>query len=177
LIYTVTEGCIRIDWTIVNDDLAKRLPFGLAIHPYFRVIGERSQVRLLVPANKYQEVIDLMPTGRLLDLCDAPADLNEPKALSEVDLDSVYWGLAQAKPQVIYYDAVGTQVTLRADDLFKLSVIWTPEGMPFFGVENQSCSTDAHNMYAQGNTDLANLAILEPGQAMRSWIELTVSEQ
>ncbi len=50
-------------------------------------------------------------------------------------------------------------------------------GRPFFCVENQSCSTDAHNLYAQGKQELAHLVILAPGQSLNAWVEFTVSEQ
>ena len=36
------------------------------------------------------------------------------------------------------------KLTLFADDFFTHSVVFTPTGRPFFCIENQSCSTDAH---------------------------------
>ena len=50
LTYTLKPGEIRMDWTVTNDDDARRLPFGLAIHPFFPIIGEREQVRIQVPS-------------------------------------------------------------------------------------------------------------------------------
>ncbi|NLG27838.1 MAG: hypothetical protein GX557_07990, partial [Chloroflexi bacterium] len=53
--YTVTPGAVRMDWLVRNDDATQRLPFGLAIHPYFPIIGPRESVRITVPARKWME--------------------------------------------------------------------------------------------------------------------------
>ena len=114
LTYTLAPGAIRLDFRVVNED-QQPLPFGLAIHPYFRIIGGRESVRLQVPAKKWMEAVDLLPTGRLIDLDRAPADLRQPTSLARLDLDDVFWGLDTGWPPVIYYDAaIGTKVTLRS---------------------------------------------------------------
>ncbi len=191
--YTLKRRGVRADFTVRNESDDRRLPFGLAIHPYFRIIGSRESVRILSPAQKWMEAVDLLPTGRLLDLDQGPADLRTPTSLQGLDLDDVFWGLEPDKPQVIYYDDIGKKVTLRASGLFTHSVIYTPPGAPFFCIENQSCSTDAHNLYAQGKQfdtlcdatvidtqsikQAAHLTILEPGESLNAWIEIEVSDQ
>ena len=176
LVYTLTAGAIRFDFCGSTTDPARRLPFGLAIHPYFPILGPRDTVRLQVPALKWMEAIDLWPTGRLVDLELGPADLREPTSLRDLDLDDVFWGLESGKAQVISYDRLGKKVTLRAADFFTHSVVYTPRGQPFFCVENQSCSTDAHNLHSQGLTDEAHLTVLEPGDALQTWIEIQISD-
>ena len=176
LTYTLTPGAIRLDFRVVNED-QQLLPFGLAIHPYFRIIGGRESVRLQVPAKKWMEAVDLLPTGRLVDLDQAPADLRQPASLAKLDLDDVFWGLEPGGPPVIYYDAIGTKVTLRSSELFTHSVVYTPPTRPFFCVESQSCSTDAHNLHARGLEQEAHLTILKPGEALAAWVEIAVSDQ
>jgi aldose 1-epimerase len=56
-------------------------------------------------------------------------------------------------------------------------VVYTPPERPFFCVENQSCSTDAHNLYSQGLQEAAHLTILDPGDSLAAWIEIAVSAQ
>lgn len=175
LSYTLSPSRVRLDFAVRNDD-TQLLPFGLAIHPYFSIIGPRGSVRLQIPAQKRMEAIELLPTGRLLDLGGA-FDLRRPTSLRELDLDDVYWGLQSPRPQVLYYDSLGTKVTLRASDLFSHSVVYTPQGKPYFCVENQSCSTDAHNLHARGLLREAHLTILDPGETASAWIELTVEKQ
>jgi aldose 1-epimerase len=177
LVYTLRPSQISMVFTVRNEDDSERLPFGLAIHPFFQIIGERSAVRLLVPVEKWMEADNLLPSGRLLDLEQGPADLRTPTPLSELNLDDVFYGLDRGKPQVIYYDALGKALTLTADDFYTHTVVFTPPPSPFFCVENQSCSTDAHNLHAAGFTEAAHLAILEPGESHTSSIEFTVSDQ
>ena len=177
LTYTLEPNTIRFDFRVHNEDEHQRLPFGLAIHPYFRIIGPRESVRLQVPAQKWMEAIDLLPTGRLVDLEDGPADLRAPTSLRFLDLDDVFWGLQPDRPQIIYYDQIGKKVTLTASELFTHSVVYTPKERPFFCVENQSCSTDAHNLHAQGLKEEAHLTILEPGESLTAWIEIAVGDQ
>ena len=176
LTYTLRAGGLRLDFGVHNTDAESRLGFGLAIHPYFRIIGPRESVRLQVPAKGWMEAVELLPTGRILDLADGPADLREPVSLAELDLDDVYWGIESRTPQVIYYDYLAKKVTLRAADLFTHSVVYTPQGRPFFCVENQTCSTDAHNLHARGLTKEAHLTILEPGAMTTAWVDISVSD-
>ena len=176
LTYTLKPGVIRFDFSIRNDDEKHLLPFGLAIHPWFRVIGERGGVRLQVPAQKWMEAVDLLPTGELIDLEYGPADLRQPTPLEGLHLDDVFWGLVPDKPQVIYYDSIRKRVTLRASDLFTHSVVYTQQ-TAHFCVENQTCSTDAHNLHARGLRKEAHLTILRPGESLTAWIEIAVSDQ
>jgi aldose 1-epimerase len=175
--YSVTPGVVRMDWLVRNEDATQRLPFGLAIHPYFPVIGPRESVRISVPARKWMEAVELMPTGRLLDLSRGPADLRRSTSLNRLDLDDVFWGLQPDRPAVIDYDSTGIRVTLAASELFTHAVVYTPQGKGFFCIENQSCSTDAHNLYAQGMERAAHLTILDPGQTLEAWIELRVGKR
>lgn len=177
LIYTVKPNRIRFDFTVRNEDDRLRLPFGLAIHPYFRVIGPRNSVRLQVPAYKWMEATNLLPTGRLLDLDASPADLTTPKPLSQLTLDDVYFGLNSSLVQTILYDTIGTRINLAGSDFFTHSVVYTPIDQPYFCLENQSCSTDAHNLFAKGFEEAAHLTILEPGEIHTSWIEFSVGDQ
>jgi aldose 1-epimerase len=175
LTFTFSPRAVRLDFCVQNQD-SQPLPFGLAIHPYFPVIGPRENVRLQVPAKRWMEAVNLLPTGRLVDLAEGPADLRQPQRLSALSLDDVFWGLAPDKPQVIYYDGIGKKVTLTASELFTHSVVYTPQGRPYFCIENQSCSTDAHNLHARGLVEEAHLTVLEPGQRLAAWVEIGVSE-
>ncbi len=177
LVYTLSPGSLRLDFLVRNEDTEQRLPFGLAIHPYFRVLGPRSSVRLRVPAQKWMEAVDLLPTGRLVNLSEGPADLREPTPLEVLDLDDVFWGLTPSQPQVIYYDEIGTQLTLVASEAFTHSVVYTPAGRPFFCVENQTCSTDAHNLHTRGLQKAAHLLILEPGETLAASVVFHVGGQ
>jgi aldose 1-epimerase len=174
--YTLQPKSVRLDFSVHNED-EQPLPFGLAIHPYFPIHGPRSSVRLQVPAKAWMEAVDLLPTGKLVDMDKGPADLRQPTSLEQLALDDVFWGLKPDAPQVIFYDSIGRKVTLSASALFTHSVVYTPQGRPYFCVENQSCSTDAHNLYARGLEKEAHLMILPPGETHKAWVEISVSDQ
>ncbi len=176
LTYRVTPRAVHMDFRVHNQDKQHRLPFGLAIHPFFAIHGPRESVTIQVPATHWMEAEDLMPTGRLVDIAQGPADLRQPTPLSELDLDDVFYGLARSRPQVIRYESLGKALTLTADDFFTHSVVYTPAGQPFFCLENQSCSTDAHNLYAQGLQEAAHLTILEPGETLAASITFALSD-
>lgn len=174
--YTLGVKSVRIDFLVKNDDSAQLFPFGLAIHPFFSIIGPRESVRLQVPAMKRMEALKLLPTGRLIEMGEGAPDLRQFVPLSELDLDDVYWGMKSDKPAVIYYDTIRKKVTLKASAFFTHCVVYTPPKAGYFCIENQSCSTDAHNLYAKGFDEAANLTILKPGESLSAWVEMTVSD-
>jgi len=176
LVYRIEPRKVHFDFTVTNTDPVYRLPFGLAIHPFFAIHGPRESVTIEVPASKWMEHEALMPTGRLIDVEKGPADLRTPTPLSVLDLDDVFFGLERSRPQVIRYHSLGKTLTLFADDFFTHSVVYTPGGRPFFCLENQSCSTDAHNLYAQGFQEAAHLTILEPGESLSASITFEVGD-
>ena len=47
-----------------------------------------------------------------------------------------------------------------------------PKDAAWFCVEDQTCSTDAHNLYARGLKQESHLQIVEPGKTQSGWIEL-----
>ncbi|MGI6374472.1 MAG: aldose 1-epimerase [Anaerolineae bacterium] len=176
LTYTLRPGELELRFGVRNDDAHHDLPFGLAIHPYFAIIGARRDVHLQVPARRWMEAEQLLPTGRLLPLDQAPADLTAPTSLDQLDVDDVFWGMRPDRPAEIHYRAIGKRLTLLADAPFTHAVVYTPRGRPFFCIENQSCSTDAHNLYARGLQEAAHLTILSPGEALTAAIRLRVTD-
>ena len=67
------------------------------------------------------------------------------------------------------------KVTLKASDEFTHLVVWTPD-RNCFGIENQTCSTDAHNLAANGKVNEAHLQVCEPGKKMSGWVEYQIGE-
>ncbi len=162
---------VRITFTVDNRD-GQKLPFGFALHPYFRILGEREGTFLRVPARSRMEATpDLLPTGKLLSLDGAPFDLRRPRSLSELDLDDVFWGVTPAEAPGYEARDAGIRVDLPASEHFTHMVVYTPKGKPFFCMENQTCSTDAHNLHAKGLSEEAHLLVVEPGKSMSGWVE------
>lgn len=166
LVYTLRNSSVDIDVRITNLDSKKRFPFGFGIHPYFNIFGTKDQVHLHVPAKKWMEAVSLLPTGKLVDPDEAPADLSKPTAIKGLTLDEVWFGMEAKKPQSITYDAIGRKLVMKASEIFTHSVTYTPPFEAFLCVENQTNSTDCHNLYARGFEKEAHLLILDPGESI-----------
>ena len=132
LVYTMTPGAIRFDFTVRNEDPEQLLPFGLAIHPYFPIIGPRESVRIQVPVKKWMEAENLLPTGRLIDLAQGPADLRRPTSLARLNVDDVFWGMTEENPAVIYYDSMKPEANPRGFFLFHTRSGLHPCGQALF---------------------------------------------
>lgn len=162
--FSLHPESLWITFGVHNADSA-RLPFGFAVHPYFRVLGAREQTFLQVPAQAHMEsTSDLLPTGVLQPLDGSPYDVRSPRSLAGLALDDVYWGMAPQGPAGFEARDAGVRVALKAGAEFTHLVVYTPAGKPYFCMENQTCSTDAHNLHAQGRSKEAHVLVAEPGQ-------------
>ncbi len=173
--FTLDAHGVKLAFTVDNQD-TKRLPFGFAFHPWFQILGSRAETYLRVPAQKHMEAEGLLPTGKLADLAGTPYDLREPVSLEVLKLDDVYWGLTPER--IPGYEArdKGIKVSLGGSPEFTHMVVYTPPGRPFFCMENQTCSTDAHNLYAKGLEKEAHLLIAEQGKKVSGWVYVRVEQ-
>ncbi len=166
LVYTLRNDSVEISVKITNLDSEKRFPFGFGVHPYFNIYGTKDQVRLHVPAKKWMEAVSQLPTGKLVNMEDAPADLSKPIPIKGLTLDEVWFGMEPKKPMAIIYEAIGRKLMLKASEIFTHSVTYTPPFEAFLCVENQTNATDCHNLYARGLEREAHLLILAPGESI-----------
>lgn len=167
----VAPGVVRWTYTVDNTEGQIPVPFGFGLHPWFRHIGPRSATFLSVPATHWMEAFALIPTGVLADLEGSPYDLRAPRMLDDFHIDDVYFGITPDKPSRIEYRAAGREVELAASDDFTHMVVFTPADRGAFCVENQTCSTNAHNLDNAGLKEPAHLLVVEPGQTHSGWVE------
>ncbi len=166
---TVRSGKVR--WTYEVENTGERpVPFGIGFHPYFVYQGQRAEAYLQVPATHLMESVQQLPTGQLLELAENPLDVRQPISLADFVVDDVYFGMTPDRPVNIDFRDARRRVTLAASDDFTHLVVYTPRE-PFLCVENQTCSTDAHNLAAQGNNNIAHLLICPPGKTLSGWVE------
>ena len=159
--FQLTSGGLEIEYEVVNRD-SLTLPFGFALHPYFTFLGDREQVYLCVPAESHMQAVDLMPTGELESLDASPYDLRTPTPVKDLVLDEVYYGMRPQAPAWLEYRKTGIKVTLEASSEFTHMVVYAQPQNDFVCVENQTCSTDAHNLYARGLTEVSHLLFAPP---------------
>jgi aldose 1-epimerase len=171
--YTLGRGGLRIAYVVENRD-AGRLPFGFALHPWFPVPGKREDVLLTIPAAVRMEAVDKLPTGKLLPV-DGNYDLRKPTPLTKLDLDDVYLGLAPTKAPAFEWRDRKIRVTLGGSKEFTHVVVFTPPDRPVFCVENQTSSTDAHNLWDKGLRRESHLQIVAPGKRATGWVDWKVA--
>jgi aldose 1-epimerase len=174
--FTLDAHGVKLAFTVDNQD-TKRLPFGFAFHPWFQILGSRAETYLRVPAQKHMEAEGLLPTGKLADLTGTPYDLRQPVSLEVLKLDDVYWGLTPERVPGYELRGRGLAVNLGASSEFTHMVVYTPPGKPFFCMESQTCSTDAHNLYAKGLEKEAHLLIADKGKKVSGWVYVGVERR
>ncbi len=180
LVYTLTKEAVTVSYT-VEDTGAQEMPFGFALHPYFSTLSGKDETLVSLPARAVMEADeDLLPTGRVLDVTGvmyAMFDLREPVPVGNLKLDHVYTQLQRNASALIDYRKQGLRLRISTSEDFTHMVIYTPppeEHAAYFCLENQTCSTDAVNLAAQGLGEIAHLLELHPGQSHSGFIQYAV---
>jgi aldose 1-epimerase len=160
----VTDHAVKFTYTVDNSQGKTDVPFGFALHPWFNYQGSRASTFLTVPATHLMEARELLPTGKLVDLKDSVYDLRQAKSLQGFVIDDVYYGMRPEKPALIEFRDARFNIRLKAGPSFTHMVVYTPENERWFCVENQTCSTDAHNLDQQGKKDVSHLLVVPAGK-------------
>jgi len=166
----VTRDAVRWTYEVDNTKGSGPVPFGFGLHPYFIYQGARDDTWVTLPATNRMEAVDFFPTGRLIPPDELDFPLGEPMSLEGRNFDDVFWGLKPDKPTVIEFRNKHREITMTASDSFSHLVLYSPDE-PFFSVEHQTSSTDAHNLHAAGKVEEASLQICPPGETCSGWVE------
>lgn len=161
--HRIRNGALEID-AIAENTGERTMPAGFGIHPYFRRPQRGS---LQVPAARRWELLDSLPTGRLLDL-DAAYDLREPRDIAGLVLDDIYTDAREdSAGRVLCFlndevNGTGTVIEFLRRQFPHIVVYTPPAPRPAICIEPNSCPTDAFNLQPQGID--ADLIELEPGR-------------
>ncbi len=154
----------------------EELPYGFGLHPYFQKLDGDAGTFVSLPAAAVMEATpDLLPTGRLAEVAGTPLDLRRPVPVGTLDLDHVFTRLEPGRHARVEYRPSGLAVDLEATDDFSHLVLYTPRGERFFCLENQTCSTDAHNLFARGFAGVSGLKTVAPGAVGRGAVRYAVT--
>ncbi|MFO1041995.1 MAG: aldose 1-epimerase [Planctomycetaceae bacterium] len=174
--YEIIHNRLRANFRIGNPS-SQRLPWGLGTHPYFKLpLGPGSSVNhclVEVPAARRWELIDCLPTGKLLELSESH-DLRDGAYVNTVSLDDVYTDIQCEGPQfdcTIMDEQAGLQVVQTCPPIFREIVAFTPPGRAAVCVEPYTCPTDAINLTAQGID--CGWRTLGSGSDFHTWIDIT----
>ena len=177
LTYTLTSAGITITYSVRNMG-TQPLPYGFALHPYFHLPSGSERTLVTLPACHVMEADqELLPTGRLLDVNSVMYgmfNLSQPTPVSQLKLDHVYTGLPSANEALIEHCDLGLHVRVTASPDFTHTVIYTLGDGPFVCLENQTCSTDAINLYQQDKQEIAHLLEVQPGAESSGFIRYAV---
>lgn len=175
LSFTLGVRGIKVEYSIENQG-AEDLPFGFGLHPYFSKLDGDEATFVSLPAAAVMEATpDLLPTGRLSGVEGTALDLRRPVAVGTLDLDHVFTRVEPGRSARVEYRASGLAVDLEATADFSHLVLYTPRGERFFCLENQTCSTDAHNLHARGFAEASGLKTVAPGAVRRGSVTYAVS--
>ena len=169
--YRLTPRGLRIETLVANPD-QKPLPYGLGLHPYFRLplSGDIAPVecRLQVPADSFWDLEKHLPTGARRQVA-GTNDLRSPQSCARLTLDDVFTNLNG--PQ----NAQGLRLCARlqqpsakgelqvwASPAFRELLVYTPSHRQAICLEPYTCVTDAVHLQARGID--AGWQVLAPGE-------------
>jgi aldose 1-epimerase len=162
--YYLDGSGIKVVYSIENQGNTA-IPFGFGLHPYFmKLSGDDGTMVELPAACVMQTTPDLLPTGQLIEVSGTRFDLCAPACIGALDLDHVFTHIPDGKAARIIYTTLGFSVRLAASRDFTHLVLYSPPGADFFCLENQTCSTDAHNLYQRGFTAESGLKFVPAGK-------------
>jgi len=173
--FRLSERGATVTYTIHNQGEAE-LPFGFGLHPYFRKLAGEGGTFVCLPADSVMEATsDLLPTGRLVEVDGTIFDLRRSAAVGSLDLDHVFTAIPAGEHARIEYRGLGLTVRLEATPDFSHLVLYTPRAESYFCLENQTCSTDAHNLFDRGLRRESGLKTVKPGETHRGAVTYAVS--
>lgn len=170
----VSEGAATWTYTVDNSAGQNPLPFGFGLHPIFQYQGSREQTWVTLPVTHKMEAIEALPTGKLIAAAELDYPLNAPLSLDARAFDDVFLGLQPQQPATIEFRDKERGITIRASEDFSHLVLWSPD-FPFFSVEHQTSSTDAHNLHSAGFIEEASLQVCPAGEKCSGFIEYRIS--
>lgn len=150
LAFCLAHSGIQAIYTLENLD-TQAIPFGFGLHPYFIKLSGDEETFVEIPAECVMEATsDQLPTGKLIEVAGTGFDLRNQTRVARLDLDHVFTRVPDGKFARVIYPSLGLYVRLVATSDFSHLVLFTPPGVQYFCLENQTCSTDAHNLYNRG---------------------------
>ncbi len=168
--FTLFRDRVRIAYEVENRD-TKPLGFGFALHPFWNIFGTRDETLIRVPLPWHMDATNMLPSGKLDRVTkNSKWSLLEPTPLTSLRLDDVYFGATPKSRVDVFWKSIGLELLQRASADFTHVVVYTPD-RGFFCIENQTCSTDALNLYDQGFVKESHLQVVEPGKKTGGRVE------
>lgn len=175
--FCLTETGMKVTYTIENKD-DQAIPFGFGLHPYFMKLSGDESTCVELPANYVMDYTsDCLPTGRLIKVAGTIYDLRQKIKIGALDLDHVFTGRVDGRCAQIYYATLGMRVKLVTTHDFSHLVLYSPRGAAYFCLENQTCSTDAHNLADRDFKTESGLKFVMPGKIQTGSVTYQITKE
>jgi len=175
--FCLTETGMKVTYTIENKD-DQAIPFGFGLHPYFMKLSGDEGTCVELPANYVMDYTsDCLPTGRLIKVAGTIYDLRQKISIGALDMDHVFTGSVDGKCAQISYTTLGMRVQLVTTDDFSHLVLYSPRGASYFCLENQTCSTDAHNLADRDFKIESGLKFALPGKIYTGSVTYRITKE
>ncbi len=173
--YELVGHALTSDVRIANTGTTP-LPFGFGTHPYFRVPlgtdGSADDCVVTVPAAKYWELAQMLPTGRQLPAT-GERGLSQGLKFSATKLDDVFTDLtyeAGRAATTIFDPANRRTLEMTFDEQCRECVVYNPPHRQAICIEPYTCVPDA---YALAESDVeTGLRVLPPGGEFSTRIDI-----
>ncbi len=168
--YAVKDGVLNL--TVKMENLGEmNMPMGYGIHPYFRAPLSRSSdprnCEIKLPARKYWELEDFLPTGRILE-ASGRYNLRDGVSVADIKFDDVFTDLiiTEGVSRCVVDDKnARMRMVLESDAIFREMVLYTPPNRPALCFEPYTCPTDAINLHGRSILDVG-IIVLKPGESV-----------
>ena len=161
--FKLTERGLTVTCTIRNEG-DREIPFGFGLHPYFMKLSGEDQTFISLPARSLMEATaDLISTGRLDAVEGTAYDLQQPRAVGSLDLDQVYTTIPSGEAR---RSSTGPSAWRFRWRQVRTSRTWSciPRAERSIScIENQTSSTDTHNLFDRGFIRESGLKTVAPG--------------
>lgn len=159
VVYRLGPDRLRVEMRVRNMG-DEPFPFGVGLHPYFRLPGPDGDVSgyvLHAPARSVWPLADSLPTGERGPIPDG-VNWNRPRTIAGTQLDTVYTdlGAIEAGPDGLLLRATLSHIDrpgrleLWTTADFRESVLFAPPHRHAVCLEPYTCTTDAANLQARG---------------------------
>ena len=140
----------------INNPSESPLPFGLGLHPYFRLpLGSGSDAaacEVRVPVFERWELVDMHVTGKRLPLKEKAA-LHSGLTFGETALDDVFTGMEAFDGRCttsIHDPGSGLRMVMTFGDTFGHCVVYNPPHREAICIEPYTCVPDAFRLSGEG---------------------------